>query len=186
MVWILAAVVVVFLIAVFIYNNLISCKNRVSDAFSSIDVMLTKRYDLIPNLVEAVRNYMQHEKSVLNTLTELRAQATSRQLSNDEKVAINNKISQALNGLMVAVENYPNLKASDNFLMLQRSLNEVEEQLSASRRSFNAAVTAYNNAIEMFPSNFFASALNFGRKEWFEAVDKKKENVQVGKLFDNK
>lgn len=183
MVWALTAIGIILFILVIIYNNLIVRKNQVSDAFSSIDVMLTKRYDLIPNLVDAVKQYMKHERSVLNELTELRAQATSRQLSNDEKVKINNKISHALGGIMVAVENYPDLKASENFLQLQRALNEIEEQLSASRRAFNAAVTAYNNALEMFPSNIIASSLNYSRKEWFEAVEEKKQDVRVGKMF---
>lgn len=183
MAWALIAIGIILFVLVIIYNNLIARKNQINDAFSSIDVMLTKRYDLIPNLVDAVRQYMKHEKSVLNELTELRAQATSRQLSDDEKVKINNKISRALGGIMVAVENYPDLKASENFLQLQRALNEIEEQLSASRRAFNAAVTAYNNALEMFPSNIIASSLNYSRKEWFEAVEEKKQDVQVGKLF---
>lgn len=183
MIWALITISILLFVLVVVYNNLIARKNQVNDAFSGIDVMLTKRYDLIPNLVGAVKQYIKYERSVLSELTELRAQATSRQLSNDEKVKINNKISQALGGLMIAVENYPDLKASENFLQLQRALNEIEEQLSASRRAFNAAVTAYNNALEMFPSNIMASFLNYSRKEWFEAVEEKRQNVGVGKMF---
>ena len=118
------------------------------NAFGSMDVMLKKRYDLIPNLVATVQQYMQHEAGVLKEVTELRARELSGPMASDDAVALNNQIGKALSGIMVAVENYPDLKASENFQQLQQSLNEVEEQISASRRTFNASVTDYNNAEE--------------------------------------
>src|SRR5690554_7399936 len=111
------------------------------------------RYYLIPNIVSTVKQYASHEKDLLEKVTQLRAQAVSGNLSNDEKVAVDNQISGAMRGIMVAVENYPDLKANENFLHLQRTLNEVESQISASCRAYNAAVTDYNNGVETFPAN---------------------------------
>ena len=165
------------------YNTLVGKKNAVEKAFGSIDVMLKKRYDLIPNLVAAVKRYMQHEAGLLTEITELRSKAMSGTLSDNEKVNLNNKITKALGGIKVAVENYPDLKANQNFLQLQGSLNEVEEQLSAARRAYNASVTDYNNAVEMFPTNMIASMIGYQRKDIFEASAEERQNVNVGKLF---
>jgi LemA protein len=154
-------VIVVVLAVVLVYNSLIVKKNRVENAFASIDVMLKKRYDLIPNLVETVKGYASHERTVLEEVTELRRQAVSGRKSTEERILTDNLLSDALSRLLVTVEAYPDLKASDHFLHLQRSLNEVEEQLSASRRAYNAAVTAYNTAIEVFPTSLLAGPLGF-------------------------
>jgi len=180
---IILILVVVILIPVGFYNALVGRKNQVQNVFASIEALLKKRYDLIPNLIATVKTYMQHEKSTLTEITELRAKATSSQISDDEKVDLNNKISKALGGIMVAVENYPDLKANQNFLQLQASLNEVEEQISAARRAYNAAVTDYNNAIEMFPTNIMASMMNYQRKNVFEITEGERKNVNVGDLF---
>ncbi len=176
---------VVVLMVVVMYNSLIGKKNQVDNAFASIDVMLKKRYDLIPNLVSAVKTYMQHEKSVLTEITELRSKAMQSGLSDDEKIQLDNKISRALGGIMVAVENYPQLKANENFMHLQASLNEIEEQISAARRSYNASVTDYNNAIEMFPTNIFASMMGYKRKTLFEITEAERKNVDVNALFNS-
>ena len=125
MIPVLIVIAVLALIYFMMYNGLVGKKNQVENAFSGMDVMLKKRYDLIPNLVAAVKQYMQHEANTLTEVTELRSKAMSGNLSNDEKVSIDNKISKAIGGIMVAVENYPDLKASDNFMNLQRSLNEI-------------------------------------------------------------
>ena len=184
--WILIILVALpILFYVIIYNGLIGKKNQVENAFASIDTMLKKRYDLIPNLVATVKQYASHEQDTLTEITELRAQAISGGLSPDEQVQIDNKITKAMGGIMVAVENYPDLKANENFLQLQRSLNEVEEQISASRRAFNAAVTDLNNAIEMFPSNIVAGTMSLKRRELFEIPQSERENVDVSKLFDS-
>ena len=172
------------LFLVIIYNSLINSKNQVENAFGGIDVQLKKRYDLIPNLISSVKTYMKHEADTLTEITELRAKAVSGNLNDDEKIELDNSISSKLGGIMVAVENYPDLKSSDNFIQLQRSLNEVEEQISASRRTYNAQVTEYNNKVEMFPSNFIASLMNYKRKNVFEIPQDNRENVNVDKLFN--
>jgi LemA protein len=175
---------VLALIALMIYNGLIRKKNEVENAFGGMDVQLKKRYDLIPNIVSTVKQYASHEKDLLEKVTKLRAQAVSGNLSNDEKVAVDNQISSAMKGLMVAVENYPDLKANENFLHLQRTLNEVESQISASRRAYNAAVTDYNNGVETFPANIMAGMMGFKRKQVFEIPETERINVNVKDLFN--
>ncbi len=171
------------LIAIMVYNGLIRKKNEVDNAFGGIDVQLKKRYDLIPNLVATVQQYASHEKELLEKITQLRAKAVGGNLSNDEKVDLDNQISGALRNIMVSVENYPDLKASENFLNLQRSLNEVESQISAARRAYNAAVTDFNNGIETFPGNLMAGMMGLSRKQVFEIPETERQNVNVKDLF---
>jgi len=186
MFWIPIGVAVAFvLVVIIIYNSLVGKKNQVKNVFGTIDALLKKRYDLIPNLVATVKNYMEHERGTLTEITALRAQAVSGQVSDDEQVQLDNKVSKMLGGIMVAVESYPELKANDNFTQLQRTLNEIEEQISAARRAYNAAVTDYNNALEMFPTNIVASMMKYEQKSLFEITEKERENVDVGKLFGN-
>jgi len=177
-------IVILVLVPVILYNSLVGKKNQVVNVFASIDTILKKRYDLIPNLISTVRAYMNHERDTLTEITELRAKATSGQLSDDDKVDLNNKISKALGGIMVAVEHYPDLKANQNFLQLQGSLNEIEEQISAARRAYNAVVTDYNNAIEMFPTNIVASMMNYKLKKVFEIAEAERKNLDVKNLFN--
>lgn len=177
------AVGVVLLIFIFIYNNLVRKRNEVDNAFGSIDVMLKKRYDLIPNLVETVKQFMTHEKELLTSVTELRTQATSGSLSSNEKIDIENKIAGQMRGIMVAVENYPDLKSNTNFLQLQGSWNEVEEQISAARRFFNSAVTDYNNAIQVFPNNMLAGMMGMKAKHVFDIPEEERQNVSAKNLF---
>ncbi len=168
-----------------LYNSMVGKKNQVEQAFATIDVMLKKRYDLIPNLVNTVKTYMKHEASTLENITKWRAQAMSGNVSPDEAVGLNNMIGKALGGIMVAVENYPDLKANQNFMDLQRSLNEIEEQLSAARRAFNASVTDFNNAVEMFPTNIIANMMGYRRRQLFEASETERQNVDVGSIFNS-
>ena len=168
----LIVVVVLVLIIFGMYNGLIRKKNGVDLAFGSIDAQLKKRYDLIPNLVSTVKQYAQHEKELLENITELRSKAMNPDMSNDEKVALDNQVSQTLRGIMVAVENYPDLKANQNFIHLQQTLNEVESQISAARRSFNSAVTDYNNAIQSIPQNIMASMMKLQTKKVFDIPEK--------------
>ena len=182
----IVGVIAIVLITCFVlYNGLVGKKNRVENAFATIDTMLKKRYDLIPNLVAMVKQYMKHESGVLTEITALRAKATAGGVSSDEKVDLNNRIGSALQGIMVAVEAYPELKANENFRHLQRTLNEVEEQISAARRAFNAAVTVFNNAVEMFPSNIMANMMGYARRRLFEIPREERENVNVGDLFNS-
>lgn len=175
--------VILILIVVVLYNGLISKKNQVENSFAGIDAILKKRYDLIPNLISAVQQYMKHEAGTLKEITEMRAKAISGNLSDDERVSLENKMTKAIGGIMVAVENYPDLKANENFLQLQAALNEIEEQLSAARRAYNASVTDYNNAVEMIPTNIIAGMMNYQQKPWFEIPETERSNVNVGALF---
>ena len=185
----LALLIVVVVIGIFflaMYNTLVAKKNQVTNVFASIDALLKKRYDLIPNLVATVKNYMAHEQGTLTKITELRAKAVSGLTSDDEKVDLDNRISKMLGGIMVAVENYPQLKANENFMQLQRSLNEIEEQISAARRAYNAAVTDYNNAIEMFPTALMAGPMGYKHKQVFEISEQERQNINVDDLFKGK
>lgn len=185
MFFILGFVVFIVLAVVLTYNNLVGARNAVENAFGTIDVMLKKRYDLLPNLVEVAKRYMKHEQQIFTDLASLRAQATTPAISSDQKVHLENQISGLMKNLMVSVENYPELKASEQFVMLQRSWNETEEQISAARRAFNAAVTQYNNAVDKFPSNLFASMFNFKRKEVFVIAETERQNINAKALFNN-
>lgn len=183
--FIIIGVIGFLLIGVIIYNNLIGARNQVENAFGTIDVMLKKRYDLIPNLVETAKAYMKHERETLTGITELRTKALSGNVSSDEKVQLENQISGMMKSVMVAVENYPELKASEQFTMLQRSWNETEEQISAARRNYNASVTDYNNAVEKFPSNIFASIFGHKRKAVLEIPETERQNVNAKVLFNS-
>jgi LemA protein len=165
---------IVILLLVILYNSLIKKKNTVDNAFFSMDVMLKKRYDLIPQLVESVKGYMHYEKDVLINLTDLRQQALKNNISTNEKVGLDNEINSALQKIVISFENYPELKANKNFLHLQGSINEAEEQLAASRRFFNAAVNDYNNAILMFPSSIMASWMGMKSRNYFSIPDSEK------------
>ena len=182
--WImLAAVAALVLLLFFLYNTLIGRKNRVEMAFGGIDAQLKKRYDLIPNVVAAVKGYTEHERGTLTQLTELRTKALTAGLGTDEKVDLDNQISKALRGVMVSVEAYPQLRAADAFIQLQRSLNEVEEQLSAARRHYNSAVTDYNDTVEMMPTNIMAAMMGYQRKKVFEAAEAERQNIDVGQML---
>ncbi|MCQ2228596.1 MAG: LemA family protein [Bacteroidales bacterium] len=175
------AIVLVVILAIFLigtYNGLVSKRNQVQNAFAGVDVQLKKRYDLIPNLVESVKGYMKHEETVLARLVELRSTPYA-QLTDAQKNELDNGVQKVMSGLRVTVEQYPDLKASENVMHLQRTLNETEEQISAARRSYNAAVLEYNNAMQTFPTNLIAGLLGFQAKEFFEARQEERENVQV-------
>lgn len=172
------------LVPILIYNSLISKKNQVDNIFASLDALLKKRFDLIPNLVAGVQQYMKHERETLVQVTEMRTKAMSA-TSDKDKVEIDRALTGALRGLMVSVENYPDLKASQNFLQLQASLNETEEQISAGRRAYNATVTDLNNAVEMFPTNLFAGMMSLKKRELFTVPEEERKNVDVKKLFNS-
>lgn len=180
----LIIIIVIALVLVLMYNSLVAKKNQVENIFASVDTNLKKRYDLIPNLVASVSKYMEHEKSLLEEVTRLRAEATKPDISDAHKIALDAKITSALGSIMVAVEAYPELKANENVMHLQHTLHELEEQISASRRSYNQAVTDYNNAIEMVPTNFMASLMSYRRKQVFEIAEGERQNVNVKELFN--
>lgn len=182
---VLGVILLLALYAIGVYNGLISKKNQVENAYASIDVQLKKRYDLIPNLVETVKQHMKFESETLEKIVALRSQAGAPNLSMEEKVKLDNQISTAVKGLMVTVENYPDLKSSQNFLHLQGSWNEIEEQVAASRRFYNSAVNDYNNAIQMFPSRIFAGMMGMTTpKTYFEAEAPARESLDAKKLWN--
>lgn len=179
----IAVVVILGVIYFTLYNRLIARKNQVDYAWGGIDALLKKRYDLIPNLVGAVKEYMQHERGVLERLTVLRTQALAKGLPEGERMKLEGELSRALHGFFAVAENYPNLKANENFLQLQGTLNEVEEQISAARRAYNAAVMDWNNAIEMFPTNYLARQFRYVRKEMLQTPSEEQTPIQVSRLF---
>lgn len=176
---------VLLLFYTLIYNSLVGKKNQVMNAFAGIDAQLKKRYDLIPNLIASIKQYMDHEKGVLEELTKLRT-AALKTTNSDKVMHLNEKINEGLKGIMVSVENYPDLKSSDNFIQLQNSLQDIEDQLAASRRAYNASVTDYNDALEMFPSNIIAGILSYKRKNVFSASEQERKNVNVTTMFADK
>lgn len=165
-----AVAVVLLLFVVSLYNRLVRLRNGVENAFSSIDVQLKQRCDLIPKLVDGMRAYMTHERGTLDELTTLRERASAPGASADERVALDQQMAGLIRGLMVRAEAYPDLKASETVTMLQRSLNEVEAQIAAARRTYNGAVTGFNTAIEVFPANLLAGVFGFARRGLFEAT----------------
>lgn len=184
--WIAISLFAVAVLVYFVlYNGLIRRRNNVDQSLSTVDVMLKKRFDLIPNLVAAVEAYMGHEKSTLTELTALRTRALSGDLSDVERADLDRKVSGALGQLRVAVEAYPDLKASANFVQLQGALNEVEEQLSAARRAYNAAVTVFNTAIQTVPGNLIAGSMGLTQRPLFAASDAERANVDVAAMFND-
>ncbi len=180
---IIGVIVLLLIVVIIIYNRLIGLKNKVEYANGAVDAMFKQRYDLIPNLVATVKQYMQHERGLLEDLVRLRTQSQNSDLSVQEKSKLNEQLDKAFRSFSITVENYPNLKASEQFTMLQASLNECEGQLAAARRTYNAAVMSYNNAIEMFPSSIFASLMNYQRKEMIKASAEEQQNPNIGNLF---
>ncbi len=176
-----AAVLVLWLIA--IYNGLIRSKNRVDEAFSDIDVQLKRRYDLIPNLVETVKGYMTHEQGTLTKLTEARTAAMAAHDNKNatlaDKERAENMLSSTLKTLFAVTENYPDLKASQNFLQLQDEISDTENKIQAARRFYNGNVRDFNIKIQIFPTNMIAESLKFHKYEFFQADAAEKENVQV-------
>ena len=178
---IIVVIALMLIIAVVvIYNGLIAKKNQVEKIFSTVDVMLKKRYDLVPQIVNTVKGYMTYERELLERITEIRAKAVSMGAGEKEAGILNNELTGLLGRLFVVVENYPQLKANENFMHLQRTLVELEEQISAARRAFNAAVNDYNNAVQMFPTNIFASMMGYRKKSFFEIAGEEREVPGVG------
>lgn len=164
---ILGLLTVLVLWAISLYNRLVRLKNGREQAFADVDVQLRQRHDLIPQLVEAVKGYMVHERGTLTEITEARANAMKATTIN-EKIAAETRLSTALDGLRVQVEAYPDLKASQNFLDLQNEISDVENKIAAARRFFNSATKELNVATELFPSNLIATLFNFKREPMFE------------------
>ena len=167
---ILVVVVLLVFWVIGIYNNLVRLRNNRENAFANIDVQLKQRHDLIPQLVETVRGYAGHEKDVFEKVTVARSAAMGASTL-DDKIAAENALTSALQGLKVSVEAYPELKANQNFLQLQSELSDIENKLAAVRRFFNSATRELNNAVETFPSNLFASKFGFKKEPMIEVPE---------------
>ncbi len=163
-------IIVVVLVLVGMYNSLVRGRNHVRESWSDIDTELKRRYELIPNLVETVKGYAKHEREVLERVVEARTRAVASTGSPAEQAQDENFLVGALRQLFALAEGYPDLKASDNFLELQRELSETENRIQAVRRFYNANVRDYNNRCEMFPTNMMASMFGFQQAEFFEVV----------------
>ena len=160
------------------FNRLVTLRNRAKEAWSDIDVQLKRRYDLIPNLVETVKGYATHEKETFEKVIEARAKAMGAQTVKDRAEA-ENSLSQTLKSIFALAENYPDLKASQNFLELQRELTDTEDKVQASRRFYNGNVRDLNTQIETVPTNIIASLFGFQKMEFFEIAEAEKAPVQV-------
>jgi LemA protein len=177
----IGVIVLLILMAVSLYNRLVRLRNNREQAFADVDVQLKQRHDLIPQLVESVKGYMGHERGVLTEITEARSNAMKATTIN-EKIAAENKLSTALEGLKVTVEAYPDLKASQNFMDLQNEISDVENKIAAARRFFNSAIKELNVATEVFPSNLIATLFNFKREPMFELGDQRQAAEQPPKI----
>lgn len=166
MIWLLIAILALILLVIYIYNNLIRSRNQVDEAWSDIDVQLKRRYDLIPNLLETVKGYKDYESSTLQKVTELRSAAMGAQ-SVEEKAKAESALSLGLGRLFAVAENYPDLKASTNFMDLQTNLSDIETQIQHARRYYNGTTRDYNTLIQSVPANIVANLFHFSKREYF-------------------
>ena len=175
---IIAVLVILVIYFISVYNSLVKLNNNVKEAFSTMDVYLKKRWDLIPNLVETVKGYAKHEKETLTDVIEARNKFQSA-TTPEEEMKASGDLNKALSRLMVLTESYPELKANENFLQLQGDLKDCEEKISFARQFYNDTVLSYMNKIEMFPSNIIASMFNFKKADYFEAGEEAKTAPKV-------
>lgn len=179
MIYIVVGIVVILLIYVLVtYNSLIKLNNFVKEAFSTMDVYLKKRWDLIPNLVEVVKAYAKYERELFSEITELRLN-TYQDMSTDNKILINEQITNNLSKIIAVAESYPDLKANNNFLELSRDLTKIEDEIANSRKYYNGCVRTFNTKIQMFPNNILANMFGFKEEKMFEANTNEKNNIKV-------
>ena len=175
---IIAVIVLLVLFFVFAYNSLVAMRMKIDNAWSQIDVQLKKRYDLIPNLVETVKGYTKHEKTVFESVTKARASALGAQ-SVSEKAKAEGELSQALKSIFAVAEAYPQLQASANFKMLQEELSGIESKIAYARQFYNDTVLSYNTSLQTVPSNVVAGMVHFSPRDFFKADESERENVKV-------
>ena len=183
---ILIAVLLFLFIVLFslysVYANLIKSRNKAEEAFSSVDVQLQKRYDLIPNILTIAQKFLEHERGLMSEITKLRAQAVQLRngLNNiNKKIEIDKNFTDKMGQFMIAVENYPQLKSDQAMVTAMQSYNEVEEHISAARRFYNSAANELKNAVEIFPSSIIASMLNIKAYEFFKADERAKKSINA-------
>ncbi|OHA47851.1 MAG: hypothetical protein A2806_02295 [Candidatus Terrybacteria bacterium RIFCSPHIGHO2_01_FULL_48_17] len=177
----IVALALLFFFVIYLYNRLVGLRVRVKEAWSDIEVQLKRRHNLIPNLVETVKGYAGHEKGVFEKVTEARAKALNAQTPK-ELGAAENMLTGALKSLFAVAEAYPDLKASSNFVELQRELTDTEDKIQAARRFYNANVRDYNTAIALFPANMMAQMFGFKASEFFEVEEEEVRSVPVVKF----
>jgi LemA protein len=182
MIYALIVVALLVLWLIYMYNSLITSRNRVDEAWSDIEVQLKRRYDLIPNLVNTVKGYAKHEEGVFTKVTDARAQAMAAPTP-QKKLEAENMLSQSLRSLFALSENYPDLKANQNFLSLQGDLTDTEDKIQASRRFYNSNVRDFNTKLQTFPTNFFASLFAFTARPFFDIDEKGVEGQPVNVQF---
>ncbi|KPK75152.1 MAG: hypothetical protein AMJ79_12420 [Phycisphaerae bacterium SM23_30] len=173
---VLGAIGLIVLVFIGYYNGLVRLRNQVKNAFSQIDVQLKRRHDLIPNLVETAKGYMKHERQTLDSITQARSKAMGAETVGDKSKA-ETALSGAMSKFFLVVENYPDLKANQNFLALQEELTSTENKIAFARQGYNDQVLFYNNKIQMFPSNIVAGMFSFEEEEFFEIEDKAEKEV---------
>ena len=179
MMYILIGILILILLYfVFTYNKLVKLNNNVDEAFATMDVYLKKRWDLIPNIVETVKGYANHEKDTLEKIISLR-NSVYDDLSQSDKLKTNKEVNQNISRLMALAESYPELKANENFLNLSKELTQIEDEIAQSRKYFNAVVRLFNNKVEMFPSNIVAKLISYKTKEMFVASENERVSVKV-------
>lgn len=177
--WVILIVVVLLIIYVIsTYNGLVRLRNNVKDQWSQIDVLLKRRADLIPNLVETIKGYAKHENETLEAVISARNKAVSA-TTTEEEIKANGELTNALSRLFAVAESYPDLKANTNFMDLQSNLRETEDKIAYARQFYNDAVLKYKNKLEMFPSNIVASIFGFKPEAFFEATEQEKETPKV-------
>ncbi len=177
--WIVLGVIAVIILAIiFLYNSLIRLKNQIENSWAQIDVQLKRRADLIPNLIETVKGYMKHERTVFENVTKART-AFLKADTFQAKAKASNMMSETLKSLFAVSENYPTLKANENFMQLQEELTGTENKISYARQHYNDMVMLFNTKIQTFPNNMIAKQLSFTKKDMFEATAEEKKNVKV-------
>lgn len=160
------------------YNNFVVLKTRIKESFSGIDIQLKRRIDLIPNLIETVKGYAKHEKDIMENVTKARSSLMSAK-NIDDKLKASDEVGSALKSLFAVAENYPNLKANENFKELQRQLEDTEDKIAYSRQFFNTNILEYNTSVKTFPNNLIASMFNFKEESFFEATENEKKDIKV-------
>lgn len=179
MIYIIIGIIVIALGYVLkMYNDFVKADNKVKEAFSTMDVYLKKRWDLIPTLVETVKGYASHEKNTLEEVVKLR-NLDYDDMTEKEKIQTGFKINNAISKLMVISESYPELKANENFLKLSKELTQIENDIANSRKYYNGTVRQFNNIVEVFPNNLLAGFFGYNSKKWFEANDNERQSVKV-------
>lgn len=179
MIYAVGIILIILIVYIFIiYNTFVKADNKVKEAFSTMDVYMKKRWDLIPNLVETVKGYADYEKKTLEEITNLR-NLSYNSMGVKEKLQTGEKVNEVISKLMLLSESYPELKASENFIKLSSELTQIENDIANSRKYYNGTVRQFNNTIETVPNNIFAKLFGYNSKKWFEANENERQNIKV-------